>query len=156
MFGPYDRRAPARGSAGRGRFVGHGQDRERAGGQKVFDRDAGVRALVRDGRDDADLTVAPLDRADAGGAAQRRFFPVRGGNEPGAQARAVVEHDLGAGSGRVHRGNAALTDQPETWQRAGAVEQDAAQDAVLDDIAERHRPVGFRAVVRDQLATIVM
>ena len=108
----------------------------------MLDGNAGMRPLVRDGRDDADLPVAPFDRANPSHMAQRRLVAVGGGDEPRAQARAVVERDIGAGFGRVHRGDAASADQGEARQGAGAVEQHAAQDAVLDDIAERHRVVG--------------
>ncbi len=118
----------------------------------MLDGNAGMRPLVRDGRDDADLPVAPFDRADSGDMAQRRLVAVGGGDEPGAQARAVVERDIGAGFGRVHRGDAASAAQGKARQGAGAVEQHAAQDAVLDDIAERHCVV----VVGDQLAAVVM
>ena len=119
----------------------------------MLDGDAGMRPLVRDGRDDADLPVAPFDRADSGDMAQRRLVAVGGGDEPGAQARAVVERDIGAGFGRVRRGDAASAAQRKARQGAGAVEQHAAQDAVLDDIAERHCVV---RASRDQLAAVVM
>ena len=49
-------------------------------------------------------------------------------------------------------GEAAAPEQGQARQSARPVEEDAAQDAVLDDVAERHRI----AVSRDELATVVM
>ena len=43
----------------------------------MLDRDAAMRPLVAHGADDAGLRIAPLDRLDAGGAAQRRVLARR-------------------------------------------------------------------------------
>ncbi len=104
----------------------------------MLDGDAGMRPLVGHSRDDADLVIAPLDRADPGGATQRRVLAVGRCDQPGAQARSVVERDFGGGLGRAPIGDAAPADQSKARQRARPVEEDAAQDPVLDDVAERH------------------
>src|SRR5205814_418122 len=106
ILGPYDRRACAVRMRGILRWIiRHRQDREGAGRQKMLDGDAGMRPLMLHGRDDAGLAVAPFDRADAGGAPQRRVLPVGGGHEPRAELRAIGQpHDsaalIGAGSCR--------------------------------------------------------
>ena len=79
---------------------GHRQDRERPRRQKMLDRDAGMRARVPHRRDDRGLRIAPRDRADAGGLAQRRPGAVGGGDEAHADPAPVGQ---GGGRGRGRR-----------------------------------------------------
>ena len=60
LFGPYQRRA----------FSGQRQDRERAGGQKMFFGAAAMIALMADGDDNAGLIIVPAMGRDAGALAQ--------------------------------------------------------------------------------------
>src|SRR5580704_7091056 len=123
----------------------------------MLDRDAAVRALMRDGRDDPGLLVAPLDGADAGGLAQWRVLAVRADDEPSAQPPAVAEQDDDAGLARLHRRDGLRRQQFEARQRRSARQQGSAQYSVLDDVAERRVVVGPIVVgPGGQLAVVVM
>src|SRR5690606_17629799 len=61
-LGPYDG----------GAIAGERENGERAGGKKMLDGASLVRQLMRDGRDQAELGIAPARDPDAGLAAQRR------------------------------------------------------------------------------------
>ena len=122
----------------------------------MLDGDAGMRPLMLHGRDDAGLAVAPFDRADAGGAPQRRVLPVGGGHEPRAELRAIGQpHDSAALIGG-HRGHGARRQQLEARQDRGAVEQRAPQHPVLDDVAERRAAAQFAVVVVEEQGRVVV
>src|SRR5436305_14080260 len=99
----------------------------------MLDRDAGMRALMLHGRDDAGLAVAPFDRADTGGAAQWRVLHVGGGDEPRAELRAIGQPNDSAAFIRRRRGHGARREQLEARQACGELEQPAAHYTALDD-----------------------
>jgi hypothetical protein len=118
----------------------------------MLDRDAAVRAGMAHGGDDAGLLVAPFDRPDPGGAAQRRILAVGGDDQPAGESFAVGQGDRRPGRRRLHRRDRARGDEAQARQGAGAAEQDPAQYSVLDDIAERRVAASRWA----QLAMVVM
>src|ERR1700730_16247103 len=108
----------------------------------MLDRDAAMRVLMRDGRDDPGLLVAPFDGADAGGLAQWRGLAGRADDEPGAQPPPVPEQGDGARLARLHRRDGLRRQQFEARQGRSTRQQGSAQYSVLDDVAERRSVVG--------------
>ena len=86
FLGPHDRRALAL----------ERQDRERPRRQEMLLGAAVMIALVRDGGDDARLTVVPADAADAGRLADRRARAIGGDQELCGKPLAVGETDIDA------------------------------------------------------------
>ena len=114
----------------------------------MLDRDAAVRAGMRDRRDDPGLAVAQLGRADRGGPAHRGLLAVGGGDQPRPQPLAVIQQRDRAGRARFQRGDPARRQQLQTRQGAGAFVKGVAQHPVLHDVAERR--------VAPEIAGIVM
>ena len=74
------------------------QDGERAGGQEMLLGAAIVRALMRDGADDARLAIVPVHRLDAGHVAQLRVDAVGGDQQPRLQRHPVGQMHGDAGA----------------------------------------------------------
>ncbi len=106
-----------------------------------------MRPLVPDRADDAGLRIAPLDSPDPGGAAQRRERAIGGGEQGAADAAALGEGDGDIARLALRPGRPGRRQMVQVRQRANAREEGAAQDAVLDDVAER---------VGTDLAVVVM
>jgi len=102
----------------------------------MLDRDAAMRLLVRHGRDDAGLPVAPLDGADAGGPAQRRVLPSAAATSLVFSRVAVGQRAVAPVITRLHRDTPAAANSLRLG-RVAARSNRARRNTVLDDIAER-------------------
>ena len=102
----------------------------------MLDRDAVMRQLVPHGADDPGLRISPLDRADAGGTAQRRCLAVAGGDELADELPPVAQESGRGGGVALHPLDRNRGQMPEIRQCARPLDLRAAQRPVLDDIAQ--------------------
>src|SRR6185295_2935253 len=116
--------------------VGHRQHGERADGEEMLVRHTVMRLGVRYGADDRGLTIVQLAIADPGIAADEGVAAVGGDHQARLDLAAVIESRRCPAIAEANIGDCRGRQMSEVGTSPEALQQAAANSAVLDDPAE--------------------
>ena len=113
----------------------------------MLDGDAAMGTLVLNGCDDTRLTISPFDGSDPHGVPQRRFLAVGGGDEPGFDIPSAGEGRHNALWRAGDRGDHVRRQEEEVRNRPDVLDQNSAEQMVLNDVTERFRRFELTIVI---------